>query len=340
MATKSYLIVGQGIGGSLLAWELHQRGAQVLIVDDNHHQSSSIISAGIINPITGQRLALTPHIDLYLPCALKTYTQLSQKFGQTFFIPKPIIRILRSAKELERAHFLQTTSAAKPYIGSINAAGFYGSSFHDPFGSMTIIQGGYCQTQLLVKSMQEYFLNRQMLVNEKLSYDDLVVKSNDVHWKSQKFDKVIFAEGFKAAGNPWFKALPFNLAKGELIKVKLDAPLPDAIICQQQWFLPLGDSTFLAGSTYDRMNINTRPTDEGQKSIIEGLNAFIKADIQILESYAGVRPVMIDQTPRVDATSVVGIFNGFGSKAILLAPHYAQNLLGLNDPNKNLAKTL
>ena len=60
MKPKKILIVGQGIAGSVLGWHLIKAGHAVLIVDRNHHESSSIISAGIINPITGQRLAVLP----------------------------------------------------------------------------------------------------------------------------------------------------------------------------------------------------------------------------------------------------------------------------------------
>ncbi len=53
-----FLIVGQGLAGSLLAWELMQRGAKVLIVD-NGMPNASQVAAGLINPITGMRFAKT-----------------------------------------------------------------------------------------------------------------------------------------------------------------------------------------------------------------------------------------------------------------------------------------
>ncbi|MFT5168556.1 MAG: glycine oxidase, partial [Saprospiraceae bacterium] len=52
-----YLIIGQGLAGSLLAYQLLERGKTVQIIDNHHNGASSSIAAGIINPITGRRFA-------------------------------------------------------------------------------------------------------------------------------------------------------------------------------------------------------------------------------------------------------------------------------------------
>ncbi len=324
---KSYLIVGQGIAGSLLAWHLMKAGHRVLIVDDNHHSSSSMISAGIINPITGQRLALTPDYDRFFKQAVKTYTQLSAQLGMNFFIPKPIIRVLRSHDELNRCQHLNTTADAKPYIDGIHPPGHYGRSLHDPFGTLTITQGGYLQTGALLNALKAYFLSKDMLINERFAYSDLTLSANQAQWHAERFNTVICCEGFKAKENPWFNNLPYNFAKGEILKIKFEsASLPDAILCQQQWCVPQEDGSYLAGSSYDRANINTIPTPEGQSSILQGLNSFIPSKVRVIESYAGVRPVMLNGKPIISThpSLPVGIFNGFASKGMLWAPYYAE----------------
>ena len=64
-----YLIVGQGIAGSVLAWTLHQRGHHVLILDDPALPSASKASAGIFNPLTGKKLNRTWKADEIFPFA-------------------------------------------------------------------------------------------------------------------------------------------------------------------------------------------------------------------------------------------------------------------------------
>ena len=51
-----FLIVGQGIAGSLLAWHLLRLGASIIVIDDNHAGAASLVAAGIINPISGIRM--------------------------------------------------------------------------------------------------------------------------------------------------------------------------------------------------------------------------------------------------------------------------------------------
>jgi len=62
-----YIIVGQGLAGSLLAYELMQEGKLVCIVDEHHLGAASAVAAGIINPITGRRFAKSWRIDELLP---------------------------------------------------------------------------------------------------------------------------------------------------------------------------------------------------------------------------------------------------------------------------------
>ncbi len=324
---KSYLIVGQGIAGSVLAWQLLKAGCQVTIVDSHHQESSTIVSAGMVNPITGQRLTITPQFDLFYSQAMTTYNEISTELKKIFFIPKAIIRVLRSHDELTRCHNLKSLSEAKPYISEILKPGHYGTAIHAPFGTLTIAQGGYLQTQIFLTDLRKYFADKNMLINKHLSYDDLTLTTDYVEYQSQKFDAVIFCEGFKAKNNPWFNHLRYNFVKGEILKIAFEPnSLPDAIICQQQWCLPTADGSFLAGSTYDRTNIDTKVTQEGESTIIEGLNHFIPSKIRVIERFAGVRPAMLDQKPVFSmhpSIPRVGIFNGFGSKGILMAPYYA-----------------
>jgi glycine/D-amino acid oxidase-like deaminating enzyme len=324
---KSFFIVGQGIAGSLLAWNLMKNGHNVTVIDPDHHESSSLISPGIINPITGQRLAVTPQYDLFFRHALKTYSQISAELGGEFLIQKPIIRVLRNSEEWERCHQLKTAPDSRSYVTGVHRAGRYGTTVHDPFGTLTIAKGGHLQTALLLKAMRKHFAEKKMLIDERLVYEDLKLGDGPVQWRSHTFDAVIFCEGFKAKQNPWFKDLPYNFAKGEILRIAFEsAPLPDAILCQRQWCLPLQDGTYLAGSTYDRDNINTLPSPEGEAYILEGLSDFLPAKVNILERYAAVRPVMLNQKPVIKMHRTIpqlGIFNGFASKGILWAPYYA-----------------
>ena len=54
-----FLIVGQGIVGTMLAFFLLKKNQRVLVIDKKIPGSASQHSSGIINPITGRRFAKT-----------------------------------------------------------------------------------------------------------------------------------------------------------------------------------------------------------------------------------------------------------------------------------------
>ena len=71
-----YLIIGQGLAGSMLAFQLIARGQRVLVIDNDYQGNASQVAAGIINPITGHRLNLTEGFVDYYACAMAFYDQL------------------------------------------------------------------------------------------------------------------------------------------------------------------------------------------------------------------------------------------------------------------------
>ena len=87
MNKHDYLIIGQGLAGSLLAWELLQRGCKIMVID-NGLESASQVAAGLINPVTGMRLVKSAEVEHLLPSAMRCYEQLSQLFKQNFYIEK------------------------------------------------------------------------------------------------------------------------------------------------------------------------------------------------------------------------------------------------------------
>ena len=62
-----YLIVGLGLAGSALAWELIQRDKTVLVLDLPADQGASAVAAGLVNPVTGKFLNKAWNADIIFP---------------------------------------------------------------------------------------------------------------------------------------------------------------------------------------------------------------------------------------------------------------------------------
>ena len=55
MAEYKYLIVGQGLAGTVLSYQLLKNGIPHKVLDDGHLSAATLAAAGLINPITGRR---------------------------------------------------------------------------------------------------------------------------------------------------------------------------------------------------------------------------------------------------------------------------------------------
>ena len=97
-----FVIVGQGLAGTCLAWRLRRLGRRVLVLDSRSIASSSRIAAGLITPVTGQRLAKSWRLDEFWPVAVLFYRGIEAETGRRFFHPGPMIRLFTDASEQGR----------------------------------------------------------------------------------------------------------------------------------------------------------------------------------------------------------------------------------------------
>jgi glycine/D-amino acid oxidase-like deaminating enzyme len=151
-------------------------------------------------------------------------------------------------------------------------------------------------------------------------------------WKNEEFKTIIFCEGSKVIKNPWFKNLPFQPVKGEILTLKIKTnKLPKAIINRGIWIVPYGKNVYKAGSSYNWDDTTVGPTDEVKARLVESLTSFLKVPFEIIDHQTGVRPATTDQHPiigRHHKDKNIYIFNGFGSKGVLFIPYYAKQLCG------------
>lgn len=326
---KDYLIVGQGLAGSLLAWNLLARGKTVTIVDQNHQECSSLAAAGMINPITGKRLVLSQRCEELLPYAKEVYLKLEQQLGRRFFESKNIIRLFRDENELSEWQKKSDQTHLKEYYGQRQGPGAYGSALNDKRGSFIIQEGGYCRKLELLNCLTEYFNQESELILVRFNHDELAVHDRHVEWRGNRYEKVIFCEGYQAQDNPWFDWLPFNHAKGEILTLKTGDALPDAVISCGKWCIPSGDGVYTVGSTYSWDEFNCQITEKAKQEILGDIAEFVHVDFDVIDHMAGVRPIMKDLKPALGLHPKhpsVAIFNGLASKGLIWGPFYSNQM--------------
>lgn len=321
-----YLIIGQGLAGSLLAWELLNRRKKVIIVD-NAKENASLVAAGLINPVTGMRLVKSNEVDSFLPYAINFYQQLSTYFSQPFYIEQTMLRILRNEKELQVSQKRLQQPDYQDYLADITHSN---QNIHAPYGLLRQKQTGYLLTKPLLNTLKKYFISVNAYVQSEIKYNDIGF-SPLLHWKSIQAKKIIFCQGHLGSKNPWFSALPFRPVKGEIITAKSKQRLSQTLLNFGHWFIPLNEGEFRLGATFDRENLNTLTTSTAKDELLNSLKrVYPNLSINsICRHQAGIRPTTLDKHPFIGCHPTnpeLVIFNGFGAKGSLQIPWYCNVL--------------
>ncbi len=320
-----YLIIGQGLAGSLLAWELISRNHSVMVVDPEHNNASKI-AAGIINPIAGMRFVLADEIERLLPAARQLYQHLADVFHHEVFVATPMLRLLPN--EVAYQHVQQRLTQA-PYQGYFSdcARGHALADFQS-YAYAYQQHTGYVLLPKLLASIKSFLCQRDSYLSAHVDYSSLQI-TPQLRWQNFIPKHVIFCEGYLGAENPWFSWLPFQLAKGEILSLRHDREQPKTIINYGHWALPLQSQHLRVGATFSHQCLNTLPTAAAKEALLHALRT-VNAHVDTFtcqQHDAHIRPCTRDKQPflgRHPHHSQLLIFNGFGAKGSLYMPWYAQ----------------
>ena len=325
MDSVDYIIVGQGLAGSSLAWQLLKRGASFVVVDDGHTGAASLAASGIINPITGQRLTPAWQFHRFYSEASTLYRQLESVFGDRYFYEMLVHRFIGTDIEFQLFKSRQEEPAFKQYINSVHEPDSNPGIFIDPYGSFTLTPAAYVNISKLINDLGDYLDKKRLRIRSRFCYPDLKLENSKVVWNNWTAERIIFFEGFQVLKNPWFKDLPFKPARGEVLLLESDEPFnPNTILNRGKWLLPLGAKHYMAGATYSWHSLDHHPSENGKNEIIQGLLSFIPSlKFMVKGHQVGVRPALTDSLPVIGPHAQfpqIIIFNGLGSKGALLAP--------------------
>lgn len=313
-------IIGFGLAGSWMAWELTKRGVEVFITDRYNPNSSSRIAAGLINPINGTRPRPTWMADVLLPFAYKAYEDMSNETGQPLLTHYKVRRVFSTKEDVR----LWEQASTRAWYGN-NSAGFnvvwdtlaagvledinyaYGGVQYD---------GAAVNTAAVIECVRKYVA-------------DAVVPREDA-------DFTIWCEGWEACRNPLWSWLPFQPVKGEILDVIFDGQPLTTIVTRSIWIVPgtvdkhtSGKQNIRIGSTYDWDDLSDVPTEQARTSLVLLSEAILGRPVVVTGHRAAVRPAARSKRPYLGihpTDKKHAILNGFGAKGALWAPWAARQL--------------
>lgn len=325
-------IVGGGIAGCSALWYARKKNKRVIWFDRPDLNSSSSVAAGMLNPIVLRRFTKSWYVDTLLPFAQEFYKTIDQTFSISSFHEYPIYRVFASEDERKLWLDKMNDERFQKYLG-LPEKELTLDSINDPFGYGLIKEGGYLDLKLFMFHFRNWAQKDESVLyrEETLNHDDLKKSESVFHYDDFEFEKILFCEGTGIHNNPFFNYLPYRRTKGEVLKVKLsDLPIKEKILSRGVFCLPIESLLFKIGATFTHNDFSLDPTEDGKNQVLEKFKKLYKGEVKTENHIAGLRPTVKDRRPLLGEHPLkknMFIFNGLGTKGVLLAPYFANAII-------------
>jgi glycine/D-amino acid oxidase-like deaminating enzyme len=295
------LIRGQGIAGTILGWEFEQAGIEFAIDDRGHAGAASVVAAGIINPITGQRLVKSWRVETLLPAARSVYRAIEAELGVPVWREMRVRRLF--ANERERAVFAEKNARGElaPFAGEADEEGFW------------IGEAARVDFRALLTASRERW-ERQGRFTEASA--------------TKSYDLTIDCTGVAMARGGAFEFVPWEFSKGEMLEIAVEGLSPEVILNRRQWIVPIDAKAAWVGATHEP-GMREAQLTESARALLEGAARELLGGrtFAVTQQRAGVRVNLPDKWPvvgRHPEKAELGLINGLAAKGALWAPMLAR----------------
>ncbi|MEM6331243.1 MAG: FAD-dependent oxidoreductase [Planctomycetota bacterium] len=352
MTTTDVLIVGQGLAGSTLAWQLAALGVRCVVVDRGgvDHAgmpTASRVAAGLITPVTGGRLAIAADWDALWRSAEALYRRIQRETGARLLHTRPALRVLASPAERrkfeERQRFAERLARppgagpsfarhARPATTDELPAGLRAEhgAFWMPHAARLDVAGLVDATRAWLEADGRY---RRAEVDPETDFQ-FSPAGVAVPRLGLSAACVVFCQGYTPTPPRWLTHLRFTPAKGELLTVVPTGATPRQVTHRGVWLAPEADApgrphACLVGATFAWDRLDGTPTAAAREELLAKAAPLLGATPRVIDHRAAVRPAMAGRRPTLGfATGEprVAWLNGLGTKGALWAPWHAGQL--------------
>lgn len=323
-----YIIVGSGLAGISLAEELRSRRLRFVVFEDES-QTSSLVAGGMYNPVVLKRFNPVWMGAEQLEVALPFYKELEQRFQKTYDQSIDILRVFKSVQEQNNWFSACDKPRLKPFLVPEIEENQNSSVLSDHLLGR-VKKTGRVVVRELVNDYRAALREEGLLRTESFDHHRLSLAENGLEYDDIESGRVVFCEGNGMADNPYFKDLPLEGTKGELITIHAPELKLDEVLKSAVFVMPLGDDLYKVGATFNWTDKTNVPTEQGRRELLDKLGKVIRCDFEIREHEAGVRPTTQDRRPLLGVHAEhprLAVFNGLGTRGVMSAPFLAKKLV-------------
>lgn len=325
-----FIIVGRGLAATSLAYSFQSQNLSFKIIGDENLSTCSKVAAGIWNPVVFKRLTKSWLAEELVTFLNVFYSACEKKTGVKVMTQRPIIKPFTEDQEkalwLKKAHvelenFLEEKIHKNPEedLENLKITNGYG----------LVKNSGNLNVASFLEASSKYF--KEQLMAEIFDYTLLKILDEKVSYKEVEAKNIVFCEGYLVKDNPFFNWIPLKPAKGEIITIKASGlSLKNKIFNRNGFLMDLVDETYRVGATYAWDDLTEETTEDGLEELQSKTQQMIRGDYEILKHEAGVRPSSLDRRPIIGNHPLhknLHIFNGLGTKGVMLAPYFSNNFV-------------
>jgi len=187
---------------------------------------------------------------------------------------------------------------------------------------------------VFLPAFREYLESQDSFLEVEFNESDLEITDSGVIWNGYEAQKIIYANGYKTTESKFWSYLPITRTHGNMLHVKAEDLNLKGVFNNGQWLLNLEDGSYKMGATFEWDLPEPSPSEEGKQKLITKLESGLKEkpELELIKHQAGIRPTSADHRPIMGFHAghpEIGIFNGMGTKGIMLAPFFAKQLTSL-----------
>lgn len=320
MGKADFGILGMGLAGAVLAFQLRARGYTVAFADKKLPAAASPIAPGLVNPLAGRKFGQDARLSVWMDTFEAARTEWESHYANRFWHPAPMIRLLKDAAQAKQLERLVAEGTCARWIEEYFPPDSHGPAIADEYGSFLTAQSGWFDIPGFAQCVRK---DRRLV---RVAVEEL----------PDRADRLIDCRGWRVANDPRWSHLPWSCARGEMLTIELADGPPPHIWNRGIWLQPLGGKRWRVGATYawDAATFANPPTPEAAATLTEGLSRWLRLPFRIVERSAGVRAVVRDYRPVMGPCPTQSrwhLFSGLGSKGSLLAPFYGRALADFLD---------
>jgi glycine/D-amino acid oxidase-like deaminating enzyme len=323
--TADVVIVGCGIAGATLAETLTYRGMKVVVVDSPLRPAATR-GAGLIAPVAGRRFGVLEDWQAWWNAAIGLY----ERHGVVDSIR--CVRLLYYADELRFWERKQSMLATQGLAQSTELPPWLADAIRPPLAAVEITVRARIRARDYLDSVIAQLTSKSRYCTQTVEISQIAIAHDAAHVADIECAHVVLCEGAWMANTKLFDWVPRMFARGQRIsgtveRIPIAEPIWLSVRGKSLVLEPSGRFSF--GSNYDWSS--SQPTaDEQTRAQLElELSSIMCAHVHVDHQWAGVRPIVADLQPvlgRHPQLSNVWIFNGLGSRGLLLAPRLAELL--------------